>query len=264
VTPSKAPGNEPIDAVCTWSGGEEVLRFSLRSLERYAPWLRKVHLVSGGPAPAWINAGHQRIAIVRHEDIFRDRGALPTSNPDAIAWQLFRIPGLSRQFLYLDDRLFLSRRLAPQDFLTPKGGYRFYAADIDVPSTSTAAGLLNSRFGNRASRKMPVRTPQLLDRNFLEEVHRLWEKPIKQTSISLETLYFYYLLECPQQYGAHEQTTVTTAIFRSAPLSDAKQVAGILWSRPKFFRLEGSPAGAMTHLLLKLFYWRRSPLEGKG
>ncbi len=276
MTPQKPPTNEPVDAVYSWTGSETLLRYSLRSLDRYAPWIRKVHLVTAGQAPGWAHTGNPRLTTVRHEDIFRDRSALPTSNPEAVAWQLFRIPGLSRQFLYLDVMTcFLGQRLALDDFLSPKGGYRFFTDDTEIAPGSTAATLLNSRFGNRASRKTPARTPRLLDRNFLEEVHRLWEKQIQQTSahrspepddVSMAALYFYYLMECPQQYGVNEQTSVKRRNFPfEAPRSDAKQVAGILMRRPKFFCLDGAAEpGAVTRLLLNLFYWRRSVFERKG
>jgi hypothetical protein len=138
VTPGKAPANEPVDAVYAWAGGEE-LRYSLRSLERYAPWIRKVYVVTGGNAPAWLAVNHPRLGAVRHEDIFRDRSALPNSNPAAIAWQLFRIPGLSRQFLCLDPNFVLRQPLRREDLLSAKGGYRFFAEDGEVAPDSPAA-----------------------------------------------------------------------------------------------------------------------------
>jgi hypothetical protein len=271
VTPAKAPANDPIDAVYTWAGGDQVvLRSAIRSLHKCAPWIRKVYVVTAAPAPAWLSGSHPRLSLVRHEDLFRDRSVLPTSNPDGIAWQLFRIPGLARQFLHFDHNFFLGRRLEPADFRTPKGGNRFYVEASDIPPGSVAESLLNARFGSRSPRKKLVHMPRFLDRNFLEEVHRLWEKHIKQTAahrepqpddVSMETLYFYYLVESPLQYGAHEKAVVTPEIFRRAPLSDAKQVAGMLFSSPQFFCLDGAGPGLGTRLILKLFYWRRSAFE---
>ena len=260
MTPARVTANEPVDAVYIWAGAG-TLRFSLRSLARHAPWIRKVHLVMGGPPPAWIRGSHPRVSIVRHEDLFG--GAPPAANPEAIAWQLFRIPGISRQFLYFDAGFFLGRRLTPDDFMTVKGGNRFVVEPSDIPPGAIAEALLNARFGNRSPRKTPARIPRFLDRNILEEVNRLWGKQIKQTAVSMETLYFYYLLECPQQYGVHEQAVVSSKIYGSAALSDAKQVAGTLFTRPKFFFLDysGGKAGMAARLLLNLYYWRRSPFE---
>ena len=256
------PKNEPIDAVYTWTGGDHsVLRASLRSLDKCAPWIRKVYVVTGAPAPDWLNGDRPRMALVKHEEIFRDRSVLPTSDPERVAWQLFRIPGLSRQFLHLDANYFMGRRLEPADFVTPKGGNRFYVESSDIPPGSVAEKLLNSRFGDRSPRKKPAPTPRFLDKNFLEEVNRLWEKYIKQGGVSLEELYFYYLVECPQQYGIHEKVAVTEKIFRRAPLSDAKQLAGLLLGRPQFFCVEGEAPGFAARLVLKLYYWRRSAFE---
>ena len=314
MNPPKAPANEPIDAVYTWVDGSDPqfqeqlrqyrdgpdvaardaaaarfrdhgeLRFSLRSLERNAPWIRKVHLVTNGQAPAWIDRSHPRLSLVRHEDLFRDRSVLPVFNPRAIEWQLFRIPGISRQFLYFDDDFFLRRRITPADFLTAKGGHRFFVESDDIPPGTIAESLLNSRFGNHSPRKKPAHAPRFLDRTFLEEVNRLWEGQIKATArhrfphpqdVSMETLYFYYLLECPQQYGVHEQAIGTRKVYRFAPLSSPaaawKQLVDITITRPKFFCLNddtdaASPSdveriGKIMGMFLKLCYWRRSSFE---
>jgi hypothetical protein len=255
VSPAKAPANEPIDAVYTWDGKGD-LRYSLRSLGRYAPWVRKVYVVTAEQAPAWLARSRARLAVVKQEDLVRDRN----TGPDAIAWQLFRIPGLSRQFLYLDANLFLGRPLNVSDFLTPKGGYRFSVESSDIPSGSTAETLLNSRFGNRSPRKKVAPTPRLLDRNFLEEVNRLWEKQIKQGGVSLETLYFYFLAENPMQRGAHEKAALAPDDYRIAPLAEGKQVAGMLFGGPRFFSLEGK-ASLAARVLLRVHYWRKSAFE---
>lgn len=263
MTPTKNPANGPIDAVYTPADATvfDMLRLSLRSLDRYAPWIRKVHLVTDAPAPRWLDRDETRISMFRHEDIVRGRGGAPESNPDAITWQLFHIPGISRQFLYLDVNCFLGRRLARDEFLTPGGGHRFFVDPADLAPGGAAESLLNSRFGNRSPRKKPGRTPRFLDRSFLEEVNRLWEKPIRQGAVSLETLYFGYLLECPQQYGVHEQTVITPKIYREASISSSKEVAAILTSRPQFFCLDGTARGKSLPALLKLFYWRKSAFE---
>lgn len=42
------------------------LRFSLRSLEMYAPWIRNIYLVTNGQVPYWLNVSHPRIKIIKH------------------------------------------------------------------------------------------------------------------------------------------------------------------------------------------------------
>jgi hypothetical protein len=191
VTPGKAEGSEPIDAVYAWSEGDQ-LKYSLRSLGRFAPWIRKVYVVAGEKAPKWLAGDRTRLSLVKHATL------LPAgANADLAAWQMFRIPGLSRQFLYLDGNTFLGQPLNASDFLSSKSGYRFFVEPSDIPPGSAAESLLNSRFGKRSPRKTVARTPHLLDRSFLEEVHRLWEKPIKQGGVSLPTLVLLLLVGEP-------------------------------------------------------------------
>jgi hypothetical protein len=254
VTPGKAAGSEPIDAVYAWSEGGQ-LEYSLRSLGRFAPWIRKVYVVAGEKAPKWLARDRTRLSLVRHADL------LPAgANADLAAWQMFRIPGLSRQFLYLDANTFLGQPLNASDFLSSKSGYRFFVEPSDIPPGSAAETLLNSRFGKRSQRKTVAHTAHLLDRSFLEEVHRLWEKPIKQGGVSLPNLYFYYLLENPLQYKAHEQSAIAPELYGSAPLSDRKLVSAMLSGGPKFFRLEGE-ASLTTQMALKLHFLRKSEFE---
>src|SRR5215207_2446825 len=50
------------------------LRYSLRALWRYAPWIDKIHLVTAGERPAWLDPDHRSVRLVRHEEIFPSQG----------------------------------------------------------------------------------------------------------------------------------------------------------------------------------------------
>ena len=45
------------------------LLFSLRSVEKYAPWIRTVYIVTDSAVPEWMNTDCERLRIVRHEEI---------------------------------------------------------------------------------------------------------------------------------------------------------------------------------------------------
>ncbi|KAH3897576.1 hypothetical protein DPMN_021764 [Dreissena polymorpha] len=45
----------------------EELRYSLRSLERFAPWVRHVFIVTNGQLPYWLNLENPHVSIVTHE-----------------------------------------------------------------------------------------------------------------------------------------------------------------------------------------------------
>ena len=45
----------------------EELRYSLRSVERFAPWIRHVFIVTNGQIPAWLDMDNTRVTVVTHE-----------------------------------------------------------------------------------------------------------------------------------------------------------------------------------------------------
>ncbi len=113
----------------------EEFRYSLRSLERYAPWICNVYLITNGQIPEWLNDTHGRLKIVRHEELFTNRDDLPTFNSHAIESHLHRIPGLSEHYLYFNDDVFLGNRVYPEDFLSELTGQRVYFEGWDLPSS---------------------------------------------------------------------------------------------------------------------------------
>lgn len=91
------------------------LRYSLRSLEMYAPWVRHVYLVTDRQVPTWL-APSDRLTVVDHRDIFTDPSVLPVFNSSAIISQLHHIEGLSEHYLYFNDDVFLGADARPADF----------------------------------------------------------------------------------------------------------------------------------------------------
>lgn len=97
------------------------LRYSLRSLDDHAPWVRKIFLVTDQQVPSWLNTEDPRIEVVDHRDIFPDDGRLPVFNSNAIISRLHHIEGLSEHFLYFNDDVMLTRPVLPQQFFTASG-----------------------------------------------------------------------------------------------------------------------------------------------
>lgn len=44
----------------------EELRYSLRSVERHAPWVRHVFIITNGQIPSWLNLDNPRVTVVTH------------------------------------------------------------------------------------------------------------------------------------------------------------------------------------------------------
>lgn len=111
----------------------EELRYSLRSLEYFAPWVRKVYLVTDDQVPAWLDTTNPRIQVVDHRDIFVDPSNLPTFNSNAIISSLHHIEGLSEQYLFMNDDFFFGRWITPDRFFTPFGHARVSPANNRRP-----------------------------------------------------------------------------------------------------------------------------------
>jgi hypothetical protein len=109
------------------------LKYSLRSLYLYAPWVRHIYIVSDDQAPPWLNLAHPKVSVVDHRDIFTDPEVLPVYNSHAIESQLHHIDGLSQQFLYFNDDMFIGHPVTPQRFFDGNGLSRFFHADSHVP-----------------------------------------------------------------------------------------------------------------------------------
>jgi len=104
------------------------LRYSMRSLEKYAPWVRRVYLVTNGQIPHWLDLEHPRVSVVSHEEIFDDGDCLPPFSSPAIEANLHKIPGLSDRFLYFNDDFFLSKPVLPDDFYSSQSGFKMRLA----------------------------------------------------------------------------------------------------------------------------------------
>jgi hypothetical protein len=67
------------------------LKYSLRSLEKYAPWVRKIYLITDDQVPKWFK-DNPKIKIVDHKDII-DGKYLPTFNSEVIDFNIHKIKG---------------------------------------------------------------------------------------------------------------------------------------------------------------------------
>lgn len=101
------------------------LRYSLRSLQAYAPWIRHIYLVTDSQIPAWLRDEHPGLTVVDHRDILPAE-ALPTFNSHCIETALHHIDGLAEHFLYFNDDVFLGEPVTPDHFFTPDGGIRVF------------------------------------------------------------------------------------------------------------------------------------------
>jgi hypothetical protein len=127
------------------------LKYALRSVHTFAPWIRKIFIATDSPAPAWL-ADHPRVQIVRSEEFFADPSVLPTHNSQAVESQLHHIPGLSEHFIYSNDDMFFGRLVDPSVFFSPGSVTKFILATTRIGlgrNSAERSGFENSARVNR-------------------------------------------------------------------------------------------------------------------
>jgi len=195
----------------------DMLKYSMRSLARFAPWVRRVFVVTARPqVPAWLDIDSADVSLVHHNEIF-DAEHLPNFNSLAIVSNLHRIEGLSRRFLYFEDDRLLGRPVALGDFMEADGRIRvferFSAEDNawrhESPKLSLWGSvvarsnhLLNERYGRRWHGSMHS-APVMIDRATYQRCVETWPGEVERTrasrfrspgNIALEHLYPYYVV----------------------------------------------------------------------
>jgi len=93
----------------------DTLKYWFRGVEKFAPWVRYVYFVTDNQKPEWLNLEHPKLKWVKHTD-FIPAEYLPTFSCQAIEWNLHRIEGLSENFVFFNDDVFLIRDTKPEDF----------------------------------------------------------------------------------------------------------------------------------------------------
>jgi hypothetical protein len=96
------------------------LKYSLRSLEKFAPWINNIFIVTDNQVPEWLDTTNPKIHIVDHTQILPSE-ALPTFNASAIEVALHKIPNLSEHFLFANDDMFFGNFVEKTFFYNQKG-----------------------------------------------------------------------------------------------------------------------------------------------
>ena len=82
------------------------MQYWFRAVEKFAPWVNKIHFVTYGHLPKWLDTKNPKLHIVNHKDFIPSK-YLPTFSVRPIELNLHRIPGLSEHFVYFNDDMFL-------------------------------------------------------------------------------------------------------------------------------------------------------------
>lgn len=105
----------------SWQSSEEryrdygILKIFFRSVEKYAPWVNKIYLITDGQIPDWLDSKHKKIEVIDHKQIIPSR-FLPTFNSSVIEMSINNIKDLENCFVFFNDDMFLNSETHPSDF----------------------------------------------------------------------------------------------------------------------------------------------------
>lgn len=229
----------------------ETVRYSLRSLERFVPWVRQVFLVTCRPqVPAWLNPAAVRLV---HHDEFIGAATLPTFSSFAIVSQLHRIDGLAPRFIYIEDDRMFGAPVRPGDLFDAAGRPRVFLKwrhaidpsrhnDAHLSPWNRALAysnyLLNERFGPKRRRTVS-HAPLPIELDSWHAMHAAWPDAFAHTAssrfrstgdVAPEHLYPHFVAE---EYGvAPAPGRATLAMTAYHPLNNMT-----LLQRANFLRL---------------------------
>jgi len=103
-----------INTVGRYQDNQE-LKYSLRSVEKHLPWVRKIFIVTDNQIPTFLDTNHPKIEIVDHSEII-PKEVLPVYNSGVIEYFIYKIPDLSEHFLFANDDMFINANVPPSFF----------------------------------------------------------------------------------------------------------------------------------------------------
>ena len=117
------------------------MQYWFRAVEKFAPWVRKIHFVTCGHLPKWLNTDNPRLHIAKHSE-FIPAGYLPTFSSQPIELNIHRIKGLAERFVYFNDDMFLLQPVKRELFFAGKDDYPTDFAITSTISTTTSGDMM--------------------------------------------------------------------------------------------------------------------------
>lgn len=96
------------------------LKYSLRSIDKNAPWIRRIFIVTDGQVPAWLDTTNPKVRIVDHSEIM-PASMLPCFNSTVLEHFFHNIPDLSEHFLFSNDDMMIVSPVGPDTFFAADG-----------------------------------------------------------------------------------------------------------------------------------------------
>lgn len=204
---AKYSGTEFSDSSVSRYRDWDNLQFVFRGIEKFTPWVNKVHFITHGHLPKWLNTENPKLNIVNHKD-FIPNEYLPVFSCNPFEVNLHRIPGLSEHFVYLNDDIFFLKPLKREYFfknglpcdIAALSPIEPFENTVDIPVWN-AVNIINKHFSknrvisknfgkwfNIKYRKHLIRTVCLMPWNFIPGFYRA-HGPASYVKKTWETLW---------------------------------------------------------------------------
>ena len=170
------------------------LKYSLRSINKYLPFIRNIYIVTAGHAPSWLNYDSGKIFIINHKDIFPNKKHLPTFNSEAIECHVPLIPNLSEYFLYFNDDVMIDRTLQFNDLFLERDVIKLYVdarlsargqphkEELGVRSGRKNANVALDKFFKQEPRYVLSHVPRLLNTSLCQDAIKVFSQEVELTS----------------------------------------------------------------------------------
>lgn len=167
------------------------LKYSIRSILTYAPWVNHIYIVTNGQIPSWLDESYDKVTVIPHSQIL-DEAYLPTFNSHVIETALYKIPNLSEHFIYFNDDVMLTRPLPPSYFFSGSGLAKLFITNARLPNGEKSVNDSPTQWAAKNSRALLLNEtgfwaevmfahtfhPQL--KSVHEEINTLWKKEVNE------------------------------------------------------------------------------------
>lgn len=114
-------------------------KYWFRGVEKFAPWVNKVYLVTDNQKPDWLDLDNKKIVVIDHKDII-DNKYLPVFSSNSIECNVHKISGLSEHFVIFNDDMYLTAPVTPDDFFSEEGLPKYITSLAPITTERNGTG----------------------------------------------------------------------------------------------------------------------------